>query len=552
MINFHEKHNDFLFVPLGGSNEIGINVNLYHYKGKWIMVDCGAGFADDFLPGVDLVVADLSFILERKQDLLAVVLTHAHEDHIGGVQYFIDELDCPVYATTFTANFLRHRLSDYRFKSEPKIIELKAESKISVGPFEIEMVALTHSAPEMQGLYITTEIGGVFHTGDWKFDADPLVGPVSNKDKLREISKNGISALVCDSTNVFNKDASRSEGELRPSLVDIVSGCRKLVVVTTFASNLARLDTLLYTAKKCGRKVILAGRSMFRMFRAAQDSGYLLDSDDVVINEEEFGSYDRSKLMVIATGCQGEPLAATSKMSTGTHQSIKLSPGDTVIFSSKIIPGNDKRIYRMFNTFINNSIEVITERDHFVHVSGHPGLAELREMYELVSPVAVIPVHGEAVHIHEHVRFAEDCGYKSVQVRNGSVVEIGRSHAKHIGSVHTGYLAVDGSDLLPTESNVFKARRRIRDGGIVIVTLILDKRNHTKCPPVINFPGCLDVALDRELVTRITHSVSDIFLNIAPRASKDDIESRVSSCIKRILVSEIGKKPIVIVNVRNV
>ena len=275
--NLKDYKNKLLFIPLGGTNEIGINVNLYHLEGKWLMVDCGSGFAGDELPGVDMVVADISFIEERKQDLLGIIITHAHEDHLGGIQYLWNSLECPIYTTEFTKNFLKNKLDDYSFSNNVKIESYTTGSKFSLGPFSVEFLQLTHSAPEMQALIIRTKEGNIFHTGDWKFDHDPVIGDAVSEDKLRTVGEEGILALTCDSTNVFNEGFSGSEGEVKQKLTDIIAGCPKMVVVTTFASNLARLDTLINIGKKCNRKVVFTGRSLHRILDAAQDSGYLID-----------------------------------------------------------------------------------------------------------------------------------------------------------------------------------------------------------------------------------------------------------------------------------
>ncbi len=554
-MNFKEHTEDLLFVPLGGSNEIGINVNLYYYKGKWLMIDCGSGFADDYLPGVDMVVADMDFIISRKKDLVGIVLTHAHEDHLGAIQYFARQLCVPIYATNFTANFLKIRLSENGLNKNIEIKEVAPGSTIDLAPFSIEMIGITHSAPEMQGLMIRCGGGNVLHTGDWKFDADPVVGPVSDEALLKKCGDEGVDALVCDSTNVFNSGVSGSEGDLRKSLVDIISGCQKMVVCTTFASNLARLDSLIYAGNKIGRKVILSGRSMNRMYSAAIDSGYLQDAH-VVFEEREISRFKKEEILVIATGCQGEPLAAVSKIANGSHNHIKLNRGDTVIFSSKIIPGNEKKIFRLFNNFVRKGIEVITERDHFVHVSGHPALDELKHMYELVRPKAVIPVHGEAAHIHEHAKFARKCGIKtSIEVENGSVALISSTECKIIDKVETGYLAVDGSSLLPAESRIFADRRRIRDAGVAVITLLFDKKAKMVSRPVLDFPGCLDRSQDSAIIDQISKEIVALFaVDLAQKVTRyknDEVTHSVRSLVKRILKAEIGKQPMIQVNIEH-
>lgn len=552
-INLKHYKDNLLFIPLGGSNEIGINVNLYHYKGKWIMVDCGSGFADDYLPGVDMVVADLSFIEARKKDLLGIILTHAHEDHLGAVQYLWNELDCPIYTTKFTKAFLKSKIAEYNFADHLKIHEIDPTKRFELGPFAIDMIGLTHSAPEMQALMIRTDAGNVLHTGDWKFDPSPIVGKTSDQEALKACGDEGVLALVCDSTNVFNEGTSGSEGDVRESLVDIIAGCPKMVVVTTFASNLARLDTIIHAGQKAGRKVALSGRSLHRMFAAAQECGYLTDIKPL-IDERTIGNYKREDLLVIATGCQGEPMAATSKMANGAHHSIKLAKNDTIIFSSKIIPGNDKKIFKLFNIFVKQGVEVITEKDHFVHVSGHPYVEELKKMYELVRPQVCIPVHGEPVHIHGHAKLAKSSGIKeTVEVENGSVVLLEKTGSKIIDSVKNGYLAVDGNYLLPDDSQIFKMRRKMRDSGIVVLSLVLDNKLRLACPPILSVPGLLDPIEYIDVIEELRDSIT-IALNDQRKQSKgnltiENIDSCAKRALKRGIKQEINKTPVIIVNI---
>jgi ribonuclease J len=552
--NIKDNKNNLLFIPLGGTNEIGINVNLYHYKGKYIMIDCGSGFADDRLPGVDMVIADLKFIIDRKKDLLAIIITHAHEDHIGALQYLWQSLGCPIYATNFTANFLRIRFQEYKFAKTIKINALPESAKINLDPFFLEMIPLTHSAPEMQAIMIRTDAGNIFHTGDWKLDNDPVICPKSNIDKLKSIGDEGVLALVCDSTNVFNEGWSGSEGVVRKSLAEIISNCPQMVVVATFASNLARMDSLMNAAREAGRKVILTGRSLHRVFEAAQATGYL-NYSDLVYNEREISRFKREEILVIATGCQGEPLAATSKMAYNVHNSIKLSRGDSVIFSSKIIPGNEKKIFSLFNHLVKLGIEVITERDHFVHVSGHPSVDELKYLYSLIKPHILIPVHGEPVHIHEHIKLGKKNDIKhTIEVENGSVALLHPNDYKIIGSVENGYLAVDGNYLLPADSEIFKMRRRMRDAGIVIVSLFIDKNYKLLAKPILSMPGLLDACEDKQLLDLIKNDIEEmieihIANKISSKISIESIEKIAKSAVRKTLKHEMNKSPAIIINI---
>lgn len=551
-VNLKQYHNELLFVPLGGSNEIGANFNLYHYQGKWLIVDCGSGFADDYLPGVDMMVPDPTFIENNKKDIVGLILTHAHEDHLGAVQYLWQDLGCQIYATDFTASFLKAKLAEFDSTKNIKINKVKPGSSLNLAPFAIEFVPLTHSAPEMQALMIRTEKGNILHTGDWKFDPDPIVGNPSDLATLKKCGDEGVLALVCDSTNVFSPGRSGSEGELRKSLVKIISECPNMVVVTTFASNLGRVESLVHAAKLAGRKLVISGRSMRRIVDVAHGCGYLEDLDHV-IDERDIGRFKRSEILILATGCQGEPLAAIAKMANNSHPLVKLAEGDTIIFSSKIIPGNDKKIFRLFNLLVHHKVEVITERDHFVHVSGHPNVEELKQMYDLVRPQICIPVHGEPVHIHEHAKIAKAHGIKqTIEPENGDVSLLSSDAPEIVGKVTSGYLAVDGHSLLPTDSNIFKMRRRMRDEGLGIITILIGKNHKLATSPIIDFPGCLDHAEDRETIKFISNAITEeinSFLRSHKNISRDQIETKIRSLVRGIIRADIGKNPMLNINV---
>ncbi len=556
--NIAEYKNDFLFLPLGGSGEIGMNLNLYQYKSKWLMVDCGAGFAEDYLPGVNLIVPDISFIVKHKKDLLGIVITHIHEDHIGGVQYLWESLRCPIYATPLAVTFLRGRLAELdrkaNFVHQIKIHEVPQKSNIAIGPFEVSMVPLCHSTPEMQALVIKTELGSVFHTGDWKFDDNPLVGEVNDEKLLGSYGDKGILALIGDSTNVFNNDSSGSEGNLRKSLTDLISGCSKLVVVTTFASNIARLESLIFAAQQVGRVVVLAGRSIKRIINVAKETGYL-QNIELFIDEQDVGKYSRDKILIISTGCQGEPLAAMTKMSNGSHPRLRLTPGDSVIFSSKIIPGNDKKIFRVFNNLVKLGIEVYTERDHFVHVSGHPSKKELERLYKLIRPKIAIPVHGEHTHIHEHAKLARALGVQTVfEVANGDVVKLAPNKPEKIHKVEAGVMAIDGHRLLKSSAPVMKMRRKIQSDGVVIATLFFSQNFILKVDPILSVPGCLDEIEDKHFITYIQDEIRAIIDNNLPHGKMKLVvemyQKQVKSLIRSILKTEIGKMPEIQVNIR--
>lgn len=551
-ISFNKRKDELIFIPLGGANEIGMNLNLYHLDGKWLIADFGAGFAEDYFPGVDMTVPDISFLQQHKKDIVGLVLTHAHEDHLGAIPYIWNEFDCPVYATPFTAAFLKAKLGDSNTAKHIKIIEVPEGSRFKAGPFDVELVQITHSAPEMNGVFLRTKHGNVFHSGDWKFDPRPTVGPVSDKEKLKKFGDEGVLAMVSDSTNVFSEGHSQSEGDLKESLTGLVASCKKMVIVTTFASNIGRIESIAEAARRNDRKVILAGRSLWRIVRAAQDTGYLQDCpqfhEDDIINK-----HPREKLLVISTGCQGEPLAATSKIASGNHRAVVAKPGDSIIFSSKIIPGNEKRIFRLFNQFVARNVEVLTEKDHFVHVSGHPNVDEVKEMYELVRPQVAIPVHGEQIHLHEHVRLAKSWGVpEALQIQNGVAVKLAPGGVEKIGQVEVGELGINGNLLLTADSHIIKTRRKIQSEGVIVATIILNgQKLATK--PVISAPGALDPKEDADIIEDIQDEIKHVIMesfNTAKKQSADDrIDNLTRAAIRRIVKLEIGRNPPIDVNI---
>lgn len=476
-LNLKKHKEDLLFVALGGASEIGMNVNLYHLDGKWLMVDCGLGFADN-VPGVDMLAADISFIKAHKKNLIGLIITHIHEDHLGAVQHLWQELEMPIFASDFAARFLRAKLEEYPFGNRVKIITIDEEMDLHLNPFTIEFIGLTHSVPEMNALMIKTRHGNILHSGDWKFDPNPIIGKVSEKEKIKAYGDKGeILALVCDSTNALSPGHSRSEGELFESLKEIVQDCKQMVGITTFASNIARIHTVVKVAESCGRKVVLSGFSLRRLSEIAVKTGYFKDLPSF-IPDKEIKFFKPSEVLVLSTGCQGEPLASTMKIAKNVHPTIKFKAGDTIIFSSKIIPGNEKSIFNLFNLFAKNHVNVITEKDHFVHVSGHPNQDELHEMYELAKPKVAIPVHGEFVHLQQHSLIAKKWGVENViKVENGTVVKLSVDHSEIVGHVPTGYFGVDGKQLIPIDGDVIKTRYKLQYAGIVVIGVAVDSKS---------------------------------------------------------------------------
>src|SRR5260221_2094608 len=419
---FRPPHDQLWFLPLGGAGEIGMNLNLYGHAGKWLMVDLGVTFGDESTPGIDIIMPDPSFITERAQDLVGIVLTHAHEDHIGAVPYLWSRLKCPLYATPFTASVLRRKLEEVGLQDEARITEIPMSGSFKLAPFEIELITLTHSIPEPNAVVIRTPFGPVLHTGDWKLDPEPIIGEEPDEAALRRLGQGGVLAMICDSTNVFVEGTSGSEADVRDSLMEVVGRLRGRVAVGCFASNLARVETIARAAAAHDRRVALIGRSLWRMVLAARENGYLTGLEDFV-TEHDVGYFPANKILMICTGSQGEPRSALFRIARGEHPQVALEDGATVIFSSRWLPGNAKASSQLQNDLTKLGVAIITADDEDVHVSGHPARDELAEMYHWVRPQIAIPVHGEARHIKEHVALAKQCqAPQALKASNGLLI----------------------------------------------------------------------------------------------------------------------------------
>ena len=468
----YTPEDELLFLALGGSGEIGMNVNLYGCRGQWLMVDLGMSFGANEYPGTELLFADLDFIEERRRDLLGVVLTHAHEDHIGAVPYFAADLGVPLYATPFTADLVRLKLKEAGLEREVELIVVEEDhGRIELGPFAVTYVPLAHSIAEGNALLIETPHGTVFHTGDWKLDEEPLVGRPATGAELAELGDNGILAMVCDSTNVFNAVSSGSEGAvLRGLMEEVQRHSGKRVMVTTFASNVARLQTLGEVARATGRQLCVAGRSLDRMIAVAQDNGYLADLPPLVDFDTAM-SLPRGKVLILATGGQGEPRAALSRIAEGNHP-ISLSEGDVVLFSSRQIPGNELAIGRVQNRLAERGITLVTDRQSEIHVSGHPGRPELETLYGWLRPEILVPVHGEMRHMQEQARLGAASGIpETVVQKNGDIVRLAPGRPGRLASVRSGRLVLDGDIIVPADGESITTRRRLARDGLVIVVL---------------------------------------------------------------------------------
>ena len=463
---------ELLFLALGGSGEIGMNVNLYGCRGKWLMVDLGMSFGAAEYPGTELIFADPEFIEERLDDLLGVVLTHAHEDHIGAVPYFAADFGVPLYATPFTAELVRRKLAEAGLENEVELnIVEEDHGSIRLGPFEITYIPLAHSIAEGNALLIETPYGRVFHTGDWKLDEEPLIGQPATEEELTAMGDEGILALVCDSTNVFNPLPSGSEGAVyRGLLEEVQRHAGKRVLVTTFASNVARLQTLGRIAAATGREICVAGRSLDRMIEVAQDNGYLGDFPKPVDFDTAMG-LPRGKVLILATGGQGEPRAALARVADGSHP-ISLVEGDVVLFSSRQIPGNEIAIGRVQNQLAERGVQMVSDRQSMIHVSGHPGRPELETLYDWLRPQVLVPVHGEMRHMQEQARVGLGRGIPDAVVqKNGDIVRLAPGAPGKLATVRSGRLVLDGDIIVPADGDAIATRRRLAHNGLVIVAL---------------------------------------------------------------------------------
>lgn len=542
---------ELIFLPLGGSGEIGMNVNLYGCNGKWIMVDLGMTFADPNLPGIELVLPDLSFIEDRQKDLLGIVLTHGHEDHIGAIPYLVGDFDVPLFATPFTAGLIRKKLIEEGIERDVELNVVPLEGEVNLGPFKCRYVPLAHSIPEGNALLIETPYGKIFHTGDWKLDEAPVLGVPSTAEELTALGDEGILALVGDSTNVFNPEASGSETGVREGLDKVIAGHKGRVLVTTFASNAARLHTLGEVAKDTGRKLCVVGRSLDRILEVSKSVGYLTDFPPTV-SQEEAMKVPRDKLLIVSTGAQGEARAALSRIAEGEHSHIKLERGDLVVYSSKQIPGNEISIGRVQNALAAKGVEIITDRQAHVHVSGHPGVPELEAMYGWIRPQISIPVHGERRHMEEHARLARRFGVPEAVVPvNGSAIRLAPGKPEIISHEPVGRLVLDGDVILPADGATMLARRRMMHNGLIAVFVVIDGKNRLVAPPQIQSHG-VPVEDDRdEFIDDCVSAASEAAAK-ARSNGEDALAEAIRVAVRRTARDWTGKKPITEVTVTRV
>ena len=534
--------NELLFLALGGSAEIGMNVNLYGCDGKWVMVDLGMTFADPGYPGIDLILPDLDFIEKQSKNLLGIVLTHGHEDHIGAIPYFAAELDVPLYATPFTAGLIRRKLAEAGLENDVELNIIPNEGSFDLGPFGFRYLPIAHSIAEGNALLIDTPYGKIFHTGDWKLDDEPMLGVPSTPEQLKAVGDEGILAMVCDSTNVFNNDASGSEGDVYRNLIRVVDNLKNRVLVTTFASNAARLQTLGEVAKHSGRQLCVAGRSLDRMIENSRENGYLKDFPPTVDFDEAM-NIPRDEIMIIATGGQGEARAALGRIAGESHK-IKLTEGDNVLFSSKQIPGNEIAIGRIQNQLAAKGVVMITDRQEHIHVSGHPGRPELAKMYEWIRPEILVPVHGEIRHMKEQARFGAEQGIsKNVFQQNGDVVRLAPNGPKTVGQEKTGRLVVDGDVIIPADGKTLNERRKVAYNGSISVAVALDGRGKISGQPMLRLLGVPLEEDEEDFLDEMCEAI--LKKHKKPVGDLNRFSEELRLMVRRSATEWTGKKPVV-------
>ncbi len=539
----------FIFVPLGGTGEIGMNFNLYGCDGAWLAVDCGMGFSGPETPEAEILLPDPAFIAGQRDALLGLVITHAHEDHIGAVARLWPQLECPVYATPFAAAVLRRKLAEAGLARAVKLHIVKPGGAFTLGPFGLRYIPMTHSTPEMQAIAITTAYGTVLHTGDWKFDPDPVVGPRPDEAALQALGDAGVLAMVSDSTNAMVEGASGSEAQVQKSLVKILANLPGRVAVTCFASNVARVASVIAAGEAAGRHVALVGRSLGNYVAAAQEAGYLQHVPDFIL-EEEISDIPDERLLLLVTGSQGEPRSALARIAADTHRHAVLGEGDTVIFSSRMIPGNERAITAVQDALVRRGVQVITDDDEFTHVSGHPARDELRRLYKLVRPKYLVPTHGEWRHLSAQAALAREEGISPLILENGDVLQFAPGVPEVVDSVPIGRLAVDGERIVPLKGGVLAARRRMLLNGVVVGSVLMDAAGKFVADPMVAAPGLLDEA-DHRLRTEIETEFRATLAQL-PAALKSDESALTDAAragLRRIFGKHFGKRPITEVHI---
>ena len=542
---------DLAFLPLGGTGEIGMNLNLYRSGGQWLAVDCGIGFGGAAHPEVEVMMPDPGFIAQRRDRLVGLVITHAHEDHIGAVAWLWPQLRCPVYATPFAAAVLRRKLAEAQLLGQVKLHVIPPGGAFDLPPFGLRFIRVAHSVPEAQALAITTTAGIVLHTGDWKLDPDPLIGPRTDEAALKALGDEGVLAMVCDSTNAMVEGHSGSEREVRRSLCALIRDLPGRVAVTCFSSNVARIESIALAAREAGRSVALVGRSLRNLVAAARETGYLSGVPGFV-GEDDAGAIPDENLLLLITGSQGEPRSALARVAMDTHPRIVLGEGDTVIFSSRVIPGNERAIGTVQDNLIRRGVELMTDMDHLVHVSGHPARDELRRLYRLVRPRIAVPVHGEWRHLSAHAALAREAGATPILLEDGDILNLAPGRAEIVDSAPVGRLVADGSRLVRLDGGVLTARRRMLFNGVVLGSLAVDKGGRVAGLPRVSAPGLLEP--DDPETIRIAEEFAAAISDLPESLRRDDqgLAEAARAALRRAVGRGLQKRPLVDVHLLRV
>jgi len=542
---------DLAFLPLGGTGEIGMNLNLYHCDGKWLAVDCGIGFGGNDNPEIEIMMPDPGFIAERRDQLLGLVITHAHEDHIGAVAHLWRQLRCPVYATPFATAVLKRKLIEAGLLAEVRVHTIPSGGRIELPPFSLELMPVAHSLPEAQALAIRTPYGTILHTGDWKLDPNPLIGPATDEAAFRRLGEEGVLAMVCDSTNAMVDGHSGSEAEVRQSLAKLIRPMHGRVAVTCFASNVARVESVVMAARDAGRHVALVGRSLRNLEAAARECGYLRGLPEFV-PEDEAGSVPDDNLLILVTGSQGEPRSALSRIAADTHPNIALGEGDTVIFSSRMIPGNERPITLVQDSLVRRGVRVITDDDTMTHVSGHPARDELKQLYALVKPKYSVPVHGEWRHLSAHAALAQEAGATPIMLEDGDVLSLSPGRPEVVDSAPVGRLALDGNRVVPLNGGVLAARRRMLFNGVVLGSFAMDGAGKMIGQARVSAPGLFEP--DDPETARVTSEFTQAVAGLPALLRRDDsaLADAARAALRRALGKRLQKRPMVDVHLLRV
>ena len=550
----HWKKSDLLFLPVGGSEEIGMNANLYHYEDKWILIDLGISFPDETDLGIDVLLPDFEFIKSLGDKFLGIFLTHGHEDHIGAIPYFADDINCPIWGTSFTMALLKRKLKENNKEKKLELNTLTIDKQLIIGPFQIKAIQTSHSIPDPVSILISTKQGDIFHSGDWKLENSINLNEKTNIDNFRSIGENGILAMVCDSTNALVDGKTPSENFAYDGLLDIIKNCNGTALVTCFSSNISRIKSLLDIALKTDRSVLVVGRALLRAIDAAKEVGYLKNIPEL-LSLKDFNLIPRSNVLIISTGSQGEPNSALSRISKDNDKFIKLIKGDTIIFSSRKIPGNENAILKVQNRFLERGINIVTDDDKNVHVSGHPSRDELIEMYSYIKPKISIPVHGTREHIEAHSDLANNCQVPLViKPKNGEVIKLNGNAPNIVSRFDFVTHVYDAGEIIPINNERFITRRHSLWNGFVTISIVIDKDGYLVITPQISQIGVSDNSIVDNVLIDISLKIEDFIENLScvPEILDEELISQISKLVRREFKSTFSKRPIVKVHINRV